>query len=309
MVLTCAGRCPGLVKAEWVSGKVVINVVTTFSTASNSLHSDIEGDMASYANQYSPVPGVVGPLSAAMLFKNIAQATWDRMDCEGPAEHHWAKRPSCLYKSFHFKEYTSALTFAGKVNEMSTIMGGSSHKYEFQSHSCALMGVNRTLDFFTFEANGITDKDHDAAKAVDAIAEGGGIQMSGDFTYELHYSSIATHPASPRGSSKLLRVNSQGEVSYFSNFSEAFPTLAKGCHIVFNDSRVLDARVFVKTASSSGDKKLEMMILDMGDVNVKAPCNETNLTVMLRTDQVKEGDVFDNAVGGVGKVKVIKIIG
>jgi S-adenosylmethionine:tRNA-ribosyltransferase-isomerase (queuine synthetase) len=140
------------------------------------------------------------------------------------------------------------------------------------------------------------------------VSSGGAIQMS-DFTYELHDSSIATHPASPRGSSKLLTVNSQGEVSYFSNFSEAFPALAKGCHIVFNDSRVLEARVFVKTASSSGDEKLEMMILDMGDVNVKAPCNETNLTVMLRTDQVKEGDVFDNAVGGVGKVKVIKING
>jgi 5,10-methylene-tetrahydrofolate dehydrogenase/methenyl tetrahydrofolate cyclohydrolase len=58
MVETCAG-CPGLVKAEWVSGKVVINVGTTFLTASDSLHSDIEGDTASYANQYSPVPGGV----------------------------------------------------------------------------------------------------------------------------------------------------------------------------------------------------------------------------------------------------------
>jgi S-adenosylmethionine:tRNA-ribosyltransferase-isomerase (queuine synthetase) len=145
------------------------------------------------------------------------------------------------------------------------------------------------------------------------------IQMS-DYTYELHDRLIATHPASPRGSSKLLRVNSQGEVSYYSNFSEAFPTLAKGCHIVFNDSRVLDARVFVKTttnntssssssSSHANDEKLEMMILDMGNVNIKAPCNETNLTVMLRTDQVKEGDVFENVVDCVGKVKVVKING
>ena len=303
VVITCAG-CPGLVKAEWVSGKVVINVGTTFSAASDSLHSDIEGDMASYATQYSPVPGGVGPLSAAMLFQNVARAAWDRMDCEGPAEHQWAKRPSCLYKSFHFKEYTSALTFAGKVNEMSTIM--DHHANMSFSHKC-VDGVDLNLELFTFEANGITEKDYDAAKAVDAIAEGGAIQMS-DFTYELHDRSIATHPASPRGSSKLLRINSQGDVSHFSNFAEAFPTLAKGCHVVFNDSRVLDARVFVKKTSSSGDK-LEMMILDMGDVNVKAPCNETYLTVMLRTDQVKEGDVLHNVVSGVGKVKVIKING
>jgi hypothetical protein len=62
------------------------------------------------------------------------------MDCEGPAEHRWAKRPSCLYKSFHFKEYTSALTFAGKENEMSTIM--DHHVNMSFSHTC-VDGVNR----------------------------------------------------------------------------------------------------------------------------------------------------------------------
>ena len=80
--------------------------------------------------------------------------------------------------------------------------------------------------------------------------------------------------------------------------------LAKGTHLVFNESRVLDARLFVTTPSGN---KVEMMILDMGGVDIKAPCQESLLPVMLRTDQVKVGDLLSDTIGGM--VEVIGING
>jgi methylenetetrahydrofolate dehydrogenase (NADP+)/methenyltetrahydrofolate cyclohydrolase len=77
VIVTCAG-CPGLVKAEWIKGEV-INVGTTFLDETDSLHSDVDGNIGEYATRYSPVPGGVGPLSAPLLFNNVAQAAWDRM--------------------------------------------------------------------------------------------------------------------------------------------------------------------------------------------------------------------------------------
>jgi len=149
------------------------------------------------------------------------------------------------------------------------------------------------------------EPDQEGANDIVEATSGAVIQMS-DYTYELDDASIAIYPASPRGSSKLLRVNENGEVSHFSSFSESFVSLAKGAHVVFNESRVLDARLFVKT---NGDQKVEMMILDMGDIDITAPCNETFLTVMLRTDQVQAGDVFDDAIGGIGNIEIAKVNG
>jgi methylenetetrahydrofolate dehydrogenase (NADP+)/methenyltetrahydrofolate cyclohydrolase len=66
-------------KAEWLKqGAEVINVGTTFSEEKDALLSDFGGDLAQVANRYSPVPGGIGPLSAAVLFKNAAAAAWGR---------------------------------------------------------------------------------------------------------------------------------------------------------------------------------------------------------------------------------------
>jgi methylenetetrahydrofolate dehydrogenase (NADP+)/methenyltetrahydrofolate cyclohydrolase len=80
IVMACAGS-PGLLKAEWVKeGAQVINVGTTFVKEKEALVSDFEGDLASKASRFSPVPGGVGPLSAPHLFKNVAEAAWARME-------------------------------------------------------------------------------------------------------------------------------------------------------------------------------------------------------------------------------------
>ena len=89
------------------------------------------------------------------------------------------------------------------------------------------------------------EPDQEGANDIVEATSGAVIQMS-DYTYELDDASIAIYPASPRGSSKLLRVNENGEVSHFSSFSESFVSLAKGAHVVFNEIKVHDAILIMK---------------------------------------------------------------
>ena len=60
-----------------------------------------------------------------------------------------------------------------------------------------------------------------------------------DYCYDLNPDSIGKFPAEPRGSSKLLRVDEQGNIHHFPNFSDSFLSLAEGAHVVFNESRVV----------------------------------------------------------------------
>ena len=121
-------------------------------------------------------------------------------------------------------------------------------------HKC-VNGVDLELEFFSFEANELTQKDHDAARAVDLIHNDNPIKIS-DYSYDLKQDSIALFPAETRGSSKLLRVNGSGKVSYFDHFGSSIPHLLRGCHIVFNNSRVLDARLSVDI----NGKHVELMV-------------------------------------------------
>jgi S-adenosylmethionine:tRNA-ribosyltransferase-isomerase (queuine synthetase) len=138
------------------------------------------------------------------------------------------------------------------------------------------------------------------------------IRMS-DYTYDLKVESIARYPPNPRGSSKLLRVDGHGQVSYFDSFSHVFSQLTSGAHIVFNDSRVLDARLFVSRLETN--ERMELMILDLGSVDVTAPCHETTLRAMMRTDTLNKGDVFKVVVedsdrdDGDDKVEIVAVHG
>lgn len=123
------------------------------------------------------------------------------------------------------------------------------------THRC-VNGVDLEIEFSSFEAKELTEKDFGAAVAVDRIHHDNPIRMS-DFDYELTQDSIALFPAEPRGSSKLLRVDSRGEVSYFNHFGRTIPLLLDGCHIIFNNSRVLDARLLVELVNGN---KVELMV-------------------------------------------------
>jgi len=167
IIICCAGL-PGLVKAEWIKGAEVINVGTTFQKELDSILPDVEGDIAKYAKRYSPTPGGVGPLSAPILFKNVAQAAWDQMATTNTVleKNSWKKHTEALRKSYHFDTYTEALNAAKKVDELSTTM--DHHANLSFTHSC-VNGVDLEMEFFTFEAKKITEKDYIAAKAVDEL--------------------------------------------------------------------------------------------------------------------------------------------
>ena len=104
---------------------------------------------------------------------------------------------------------------------MNTIM--DHHTNMKFTHKC-VNGVDLEMEFFTYEAKQLTEKDYDAAKAVDMFLFKDKIQMS-KYSYNLDEKSIALYPASPRGSSKLLKVSSSGEVTRYNNFSSVFASL------------------------------------------------------------------------------------
>mmetsp|Transcript_11750 Transcript_11750/g.21681 ORF Transcript_11750/g.21681 Transcript_11750/m.21681 type:complete len:181 (+) Transcript_11750:1272-1814(+) len=171
------------------------------------------------------------------------------------------------------------------------------------THKC-VNGVDLELQFFSFEAKELTEKDFDAAKAVDTIHGGNQITMS-DFSYNLDHNAIAKYPAEPRGSSKLLQVDPTGRVSFYDHFASSIPSLVKGCHVVFNNSKVLDARLSLKLENGN---QVEMMLLDLGRVDADAPCSSNIIEAMIRSETVSIGDLCIEPVSGA-KVEVVDICG
>ena len=129
-----------------------------------------------------------------------------------------------------------------------------------------------------------------------------------DYTYNLKLNSIAKYPADPRGSSRLLRVDENGTVSHFANFSDSFQSLVQDAHIIFNESRVANARLSVVGGPGSNGKSIEMMVLDLGSV-ISGRCNGTKLNVMLRSEKVKVDEVYKDNKNGRFQFKVVKIVG
>lgn len=139
----------------------------------------------------------------------------------------------------------------------------SDHHANMQiTHKC-VDGVDLQLELFSFEAKELTQKDFDAARAIDLVYAGNPINMR-DYSYNLEQESIALFPANPRGSSKLLRVNAKGQVSYFEHFGNNISFLLEGCHVVFNNSRVLDARLAVDIGAGN---EVELMVSDEMNMN------------------------------------------
>jgi len=171
VVLACAGSS-GLLKADWVKpGTDVINVGTTFVEGEDRLVSDFEGDLSAHASRFSPVPGGVGPLSTAHLFKNVAKAAWNGANIggAGSTEALWSRKSGSLERTVRFGDYDSALAFTGKVNEMSGDM--DHHANMTFKHHCS-EGVEVSLSLYTYEANEVTDRDYEAARKIDEIVDG-----------------------------------------------------------------------------------------------------------------------------------------
>lgn len=166
VVVSCVGS-PGIFDETWIKpGAVVLSLGTTFDSKEDRLVSDFAGDLSSVASQYTPVPGGIGPLSSATLFSNVAKAAWNRANNLADVESGWTKKPGSLHKTIHFDSYDKALAFANKVNDLSSKM--DHHANMTFEHKC-VNGVDLSLEFFSYEADEITEKDHIAALAINAI--------------------------------------------------------------------------------------------------------------------------------------------
>ncbi|MFK4481316.1 bifunctional 5,10-methylenetetrahydrofolate dehydrogenase/5,10-methenyltetrahydrofolate cyclohydrolase [Curtobacterium sp. AB7] len=78
-IVIAAAGVAGLVKPDWVQpGAAVIDVgitrVVNDETGKAKLHGDVDPAVASVAGFMSPVPGGVGPMTRAMLMKNVVEA-------------------------------------------------------------------------------------------------------------------------------------------------------------------------------------------------------------------------------------------
>ena len=92
--------------------------------------------------------------------------------------------------------------------------------------------------------------------------------QTSSYDFSLPSELIATHPATPRDHAKLLvynRATNKITHTYFYNFEKYIP---KNCALIFNDTKVIKARLFGKKPSGG---KIELLInraLNAHDVNV-----------------------------------------
>ena len=92
--------------------------------------------------------------------------------------------------------------------------------------------------------------------------------LTSSYDFTLPKELIATHPASPRDSAKLLvynRATNEITHTFFSDFEKFIPA---NCALIFNDTKVIKARLFGKKPSGG---KIELLInraLNAHDVNV-----------------------------------------
>ncbi|QOY51478.1 tRNA preQ1(34) S-adenosylmethionine ribosyltransferase-isomerase QueA [Candidatus Sulfurimonas baltica] len=92
--------------------------------------------------------------------------------------------------------------------------------------------------------------------------------LTSSYNFTLPSELIATHPASPRDSAKLLVYNRATDEITHSVFSDFEKFIPKKCALIFNDTKVIKARLFGKKSSGG---KLELLInraLNAHDVNV-----------------------------------------
>lgn len=91
--------------------------------------------------------------------------------------------------------------------------------------------------------------------------------LTSSYDFALPKELIAKHPANPRDSAKLLVYNrATGEISHL-KFSDLENLIPKDCALIFNDTKVIKARLFGKKESGG---KIELLInraLNAHDIN------------------------------------------
>jgi len=129
-----------------------------------------------------------------------------------------------------------------------------------------------------------------------------------DFDYQLPPELIAQTPIEPRDSSRLLVINRHDDVIENRHFSEIADYLLAGDVLVFNDSRVLPARLKGKKAVSGG--KVEILLLRRAGANqweaLVKPGKRVNVATEIEIANNSGGSVLAEITGvGVNGVKIV----
>ncbi len=92
--------------------------------------------------------------------------------------------------------------------------------------------------------------------------------LTSSYDFTLPDELIATHPASPRDSAKLLVYNRETDTITHAHFYDFEKFIPSNVALIFNDTKVIKARLFGKKSSGG---KLELLInraLNAHDINV-----------------------------------------
>ncbi len=92
--------------------------------------------------------------------------------------------------------------------------------------------------------------------------------LTSSYDFTLPSELIATHPASPRDSAKLLVYDREKDLLTHTTFSEFENFIPKNCALIFNDTKVIKARLYGNKPSGG---KIELLInraLNAYDINV-----------------------------------------
>ncbi len=114
------------------------------------------------------------------------------------------------------------------------------------------------------------------------------------YDYTLPPELIATEPASPRDSCRLLVYNRQDKSITHTVFSKINDFLPKECAVLCNDTKVIKARIFGNKPSGG---KIELLI--------NKPLDATTISCLIR-GRVKEGTQISFDKGLIAEVKVLK---
>lgn len=125
-----------------------------------------------------------------------------------------------------------------------------------------------------------------------------------DFSYELPKELIAQHPAEPRDHARLMLYDRQSGAVEHRYFYDLLDELHAGDVLVFNDSRVIPARLYGHRATGG---KVEVLLL--------TPCGEDTWEVLVKPgkkalpgtelffDQGMKGEVLDKTDFGGRRIK------
>ena len=105
--------------------------------------------------------------------------------------------------------------------------------------------------------------------------------LTSSYEFTLPESLIATHPASPRDSAKLLVYDRSTQAITHTLFSEFENFIPKQCALIFNDTKVIKARIFGQKASGG---KIELLI--------NRPIDAHNINVYIRGKVKENTEIF-----------------